>query len=148
MTSGAQDGRRSSVLPSTLFWCLVGFVEDFHEVFGHKVRLLQRPIMALQVLQEAEEECVDTHVVHAEESVSYEVAAEHHRNNWHPVVVEGFRAEGGAWQQNPSREEKEGQNTDSCNHQELPKEQQQVSDFIEHHDPYYISHEQHESIFG
>lgn len=30
-------------------------------------------------------------------------------NNWHPVVVEGFRAEGVAWQQYSTREEKEGQ---------------------------------------
>lgn len=30
-------------------------------------------------LTEAEEECVHTHVVHAEEPVSYEVAAKHHR---------------------------------------------------------------------
>ena len=89
------------------------------------------------VLTEAEEECIDTHVVHTEESMSDEVAAKHHRlqrkeelqlvrcvlttfiqkqrktfvtyNNWHPVVVEGFRAEGVAWQQDSSREEEEGQ---------------------------------------
>lgn len=80
-----------------LFRGFVGFVEDLHEVFGHKVRLLQRSIVTLQILQEAEEERIDTHVVHTEESVGYEVASKHHRNNWHPVVVEGFRAEGVAW---------------------------------------------------
>jgi len=38
------------VVSLTLFWCLVGFVEDLHEVFGHEVRLLQRSIVTLQVL--------------------------------------------------------------------------------------------------
>lgn len=31
------------------------------------------------LLTEAEEECIDTHVVHTEESVGYEVASKHHR---------------------------------------------------------------------
>lgn len=91
-------------------------------------------------LTEAEEECVDTHVVHTEEPMSDEVAPEHHRlnenrtrssrdtkreqiplsfvngplvtyNNWHPVIVEGFRAEDVAWQLYSSGEEEEGENT-------------------------------------
>lgn len=80
--------------------------------------------------------------------MSYEVATNHHSNNWHPVVVEGFRAEGAAWHYYSSREEKEGQYTYSSDHQELPKEQQQVCHFIEHDDSDYISHEQRERIFG
>lgn len=35
------------------------------------------------LLTEAEEERVDTHVVHAEETVSYEVAAKHHSLKQH-----------------------------------------------------------------
>lgn len=93
----AEEGQAPLGLPLTLFGCFVGFVEDLHEAFGHIVRFLQSSIVTLQVLQEAEEECVDTHVVDTEEAVSYEVAAEHHRNNRHPVVVEGFRAEIAAW---------------------------------------------------
>lgn len=37
----------------------------------------------VNLLTEAEEECIDTHVVHAEESMSYEVAAKHHSLKQH-----------------------------------------------------------------
>lgn len=105
---------KSSVFPSTFLWCLVGFVQDLHEVFGHEVRLLEGSIISLQVLHcekgnvleltrfwypglwlfdnerrnrltEAEKECVHTHVVHTEESMSYKVASNNdglHSTDW------------------------------------------------------------------
>lgn len=104
----------SSVFPSTFLWRLVGFVQNLHEVFGHEVWLLEGSIISFQVLHcekgkhvgvnqalvpglwlfdnerrnlltEAEKECVHTHVVHAEESMSYEVASNHdslHSTDW------------------------------------------------------------------
>lgn len=40
---------------------------------------VQTSFSKLRLLTEAEEECVHTHVIHAEETVCYEVATQHHR---------------------------------------------------------------------
>lgn len=106
------EHQRSSVFPSTFLCCLVGFVQNLHEVFGHEVWLLEGSVIPFQVLHcqmgnvtcvgvkffcvssttevqnlltEAEKECVHTHVVNTEESVSYEVASNHNglfRTDW------------------------------------------------------------------
>lgn len=39
-----------SVFPFTLLRCLVGFVQNLHEVFGHEVWLLEGSVISLQVL--------------------------------------------------------------------------------------------------
>lgn len=41
---------RSSVLGFAFLRCLVGLVEDLHQVFGHVVRFLWRPVITLQVV--------------------------------------------------------------------------------------------------
>lgn len=43
------------------------------------IEMYKHSVNCKHLLTEAEEECVDTHVVHTEEPMSYEVATKHHR---------------------------------------------------------------------
>lgn len=57
---------------------LVGLVQKLLEIGRHEVRPLGRAIIPLQVLQEAEEQCVHTHAIDAEESMGNQVGANDH----------------------------------------------------------------------
>ena len=70
-------------------------VEDLSQVLGHVVGLEGRAVVALQVLEEAEEQRVHRHLVHVEEDVRDEVSADHDDYDGHEVVVEVRRVDVG-----------------------------------------------------
>lgn len=70
------------------FGLFVLLVQDLHQVLGHVVGFLSAAVIPLQILQEAEEECVHTHAVDAEERARNEIRTKHYRDDGHPVVVE------------------------------------------------------------
>ena len=63
-------------------------VEDGPQILGHVVGFEGSAVVPLQVLQEAEEEGVDGHLVDVEEHVGDEVGADDDDDDWHKVVVE------------------------------------------------------------
>ena len=63
-------------------------VEDCPQILGHEVGFEGGAVVALQVLQEAEEEGVDGHLVDVEEDVGDEVSADDDDDDGHKVVVE------------------------------------------------------------
>ena len=63
--------------------------QDLLQLLGHVVRFLRGPVVPLQVLQEAEEECVNRHVVDSEEGAGNDVTTHHNEDNRGDGVVEG-----------------------------------------------------------
>ncbi len=104
----SQKPSSSSSSSSARLGCFVLLVEDLHQVLGHEVWFLWTAVITLQVLHwttkhtvkhtqhlkqyihymwhymcviltETQEECVHTHVIHTEESMSDQIRTEHHR---------------------------------------------------------------------
>ena len=63
-------------------------VEDGPQILGHEVGFEGRAVVPLQVLQEAQEEGVDGHLVDVEEHVGDEVGADDDNDDGDEVVVE------------------------------------------------------------
>ena len=62
--------------------------QDLLQLLGHVVRFLRRAVVPLQVLQEAEEECVHGHVVDTKEGTGDDVTTYHNEDNRSDRVVE------------------------------------------------------------
>ena len=66
---------------------LVHLAQDLLQVLAHVVGPLPRPVVPLQVLEEAEEQSVHGHLVDAEEHVGDEVGAHGDEYHRYEVVV-------------------------------------------------------------
>ena len=63
-------------------------VQDGPQVLGHVVGLQGSAVVSLQVLQEAEEEGVDGHLVDVEEHVGDEVGADDDDDDGYKIIIE------------------------------------------------------------
>ena len=68
---------------------LLHLTQDLLEAGRHVVGLLHAAVVPLKVLQEAKEECVHRHGVHAEESAGNEIAADNDEHYRREEIVEG-----------------------------------------------------------
>jgi len=68
-------------------------VENGPQILGHEVGFEGGAVVALQVLQEAEEEGVDGHLVDVEEDVGDEISPDDDDDDRHEVVVEVRRVD-------------------------------------------------------
>ncbi len=125
---------------------LLHLANDLLEALAHEVRPRRCAIVALHVLQEAEEQSVDGHGVDAEERRGDEVRAhaddddrsEQEVQGWHFVLE----------LRDPPREDKVGQGPDAGNDHELAEKQQEVDDIVQDDHADDVPHEQAEGVLG
>ena len=67
---------------------MVEFLDNLLEFVRHEVRFLRGALIALEILEETEENRIDSHFVDLEKDVCDEVGSKGHEDDWYEGVVE------------------------------------------------------------
>ena len=124
--------------PPALMCSLLHLTQDLLEAGRHVVGLLHAAVVPLKVLQEAKEECVHRHSVHAEESAGNEIAADNDEHYRREEIVEGRDLILDLWDLSGKCDVGRGAG-DEDDH-ELAEEQEEVNHAVQDHDPHQVPH--------
>lgn len=109
-----------------LILVLVLLAEDVHKVLAHEVFPLLGPVVPLAVLQEAEEEGVDSHGIDVKEGAGYEEGGNGDDDDRGEVVVHLGKVRSDT--RHLPAEDEEGSHAEAAHHDHLANEEEEICD--------------------